>query len=86
MSGTYIDFNTIISFYYQTNDQSYRTNKLKIGQVTINLAKLLNSKTYRLNTNYALEKCYDSNARLKLSIDFTKTDEIYRHQIEKSKR
>jgi hypothetical protein len=44
---------------------------LKIGEVPINLAKLLNTKTYRINNQYSLEKCYDLNAKLKLSIDFT---------------
>jgi 2-oxoglutarate dehydrogenase complex dehydrogenase (E1) component-like enzyme len=38
------------------------------------LAKLLNSNTYRIQNYYSLEKCYDKEARIKLSIDFSEIE------------
>lgn len=75
ISNTYLDYPIIISIHYETSEQGVKTNKLKVGQVTINISKLLNNKTYRINSLYGLEKCYDPNAKLKLSIDLTQSEE-----------
>lgn len=48
---------------------------MKIGHVTINLGKLLNTKTYRIVNQYSLEKCYDPNAKLKVAIDLQKEED-----------
>lgn len=52
-----------------------RTNKIKVGQVTLNLGTILNSRSYRINNVYNLEKCYDQAAKLKVSVDFTRIEE-----------
>lgn len=52
MTGTYMDTPAIISIHYETSQPNTRTNKLKIGQVVVNFGKLLNNKTYRINTQY----------------------------------
>lgn len=65
----------IISIHYETSEQGTRTNKLKVGQVTLNLGQLLNSKSYRINSIYSVEKCYDPNAKLKMAIDLTEADD-----------
>lgn len=81
VSGTFFDTPVIISIHYETSEQGARTNKLKVGQVTVNLAKLLNSKTYRINSQYSVEKCYDPNAKLKMAIDLTQVDETHNIQM-----
>lgn len=53
ISGTYLDTLVTVSIHYETSEQGgLRTNKLKIGQVVVNLGKLLNTKTYRISTQY----------------------------------
>lgn len=74
ISGTYFDELIVVSIHYETSENGVKTNKLKVGQVTINVGKMLNTRTYRINSQYGLEKCYDPNAKLKLSIDLTRTE------------
>lgn len=73
-SGTYLDNNITVSIHYQTSEQGSRMNKLKIGQVTVNLAKLLNTKTYKINNQYPIQKCYDPNAKIKMGIDLIQNE------------
>lgn len=72
VSGLYDDKSVIVSIHYETSESGMRTNKIKVGQVNLNLGKILNSKSYRINNVYNLEKCYDQAAKLKISVDFTR--------------
>ena len=72
VSGLYADKPAIVSIHYETSESGMRTNKIKVGQVSLDLAKILNSKSYRINNVYSLEKCYDQAAKLKVSVDFTR--------------
>lgn len=46
--------NAIISIMYETQDKGSRSNKLKVGHVTINLGNILNEKSYRMHNYYSL--------------------------------
>lgn len=54
ISGTYLDTMMVIGVHYETSEQGAKSNKLKVGQVTVNLGKLLNTKTYRISNQYPL--------------------------------
>lgn len=49
-----MDYPIVVSIHYETSEQGSKANKLKVGQVLINLSKLLNTKTYRINSQYPL--------------------------------
>lgn len=72
VTGLYGTKNAILSIMYETHETGSRTNKLKVGHVTVNLGNILNEKTYRIHTSYKLEKCYDQAAKIKLAIDLSK--------------
>ena len=72
VTGNYGTKNAILSIMYETHETGSRTNKLKVGHVTIDLGVILNEKTYRINNYYKLEKCYDQAAKIKLAIDLSK--------------
>ena len=44
--------------------------KLKMGEASINLGSILNEKKYRIVSQFPVSKCYDTNAKVKLSVDF----------------
>ena len=72
ISGTYGDKFAIVSVHYEKSETGMRSNKVKMGQLNLNLGKILNSKTYRINNTYPLDKCYDPAAKIKISVDFTR--------------
>lgn len=75
VSALYDEKTALITIHYETSESGMRTSKIKVGQLTLNLGKILNSKSYRINNVYSLEKCYDQAAKLKLSVDFTRIEE-----------
>lgn len=75
VSGTYEEKLAVLKILYDSPDSNSASSKLKVGHLTLNLAKILNARNYRINSTYPLEKCYDPEAKLKISVDFTRVEE-----------
>jgi hypothetical protein len=43
---------------------------MKMGEVVINLGGILNEKKYKIVNSFALLKCYDKTAKVRVSVDF----------------
>ena len=43
---------------------------MKMGEVIINLGGILNEKKYKIVNSFALLKCYDKTAKVRVSVDF----------------
>jgi len=43
---------------------------MKMGEVVINLGGILNEKKYKIVNSFALAKCYDKTAKVRVSVDF----------------
>ena len=71
ISGSYLQKIATLNIHYETMEIGGRLNKIKVGQVPLNLGKLLNSNAHRIQSFYPVEKCYDKGALLKLSVDFS---------------